>query len=259
MDIHVSRAEEEDGSARASFTSFSLAYCTELELDPIRAKKYSRIKRDRAPRYTTEYTPPPLPPTPSSRKRSRRGLALKPQINSLPAGSSALFFATVFLSTLLPFVGFFLVYLTSRGRWTSHATRLGSRTGLGLGLFHAGAMMFYIPALLPSVFAASSSVPLILFLVWTAFIGLPLGWRLSLDAGREYMWVKTEERVLRQACVNLGVAAASSVTADDEDAEDIEAGYRYIEGTDIRVRDLRKILAKARDARLARSLRAAGF
>lgn len=78
-----------------------------------------------------------------------------------------------------------------------------------------------------------------------------------MEAAREFIWVKTEERVLR---ANLGVAAASSATArDEEDDEDIEGGYRYIEGTDIRVRDLRKILARARDARLARSLRAAGF
>lgn len=114
--------------------------------------------------------------------------------------------------------------------------------------------MFYVPALLPGLFAASSSVPLILFLIWTVFIGLPLGWRLSINAGREYMWVKAEERVL---WAKLGVPTSPGVVAGDE--TDIEGAYRYIEGTDIRVRDLRNILAKARDARLARSLRAAGF
>jgi hypothetical protein len=120
-------------------------------------------------------------------------------------------------------------------------------------------MMFYIPALLPGVLSASS-VPLLLFLLWTAFIGLPFGWRLSRHATREYSWLKAEERVLLERIVQMNlVVAADGDAAVGGDEEEVENGYRYIEGTDLRVRDLRKILAKARDARLARSLRAAGF
>ncbi|KAF8586471.1 hypothetical protein K439DRAFT_1631719 [Ramaria rubella] len=222
--------------------------------------KYSRIKRDKAPRYTTEYTPPTLPSGAGARK-SKRPPALRPRINALPAGSSVLFITAVMFATFFPFLGCSLVYLVSGGRWKSHAMRLGTRTGLGLGLFHVGAMMFYIPALLPGVFTGGGSlVPLIMFLVWTVAVFIPFGWRLTRDAAREYMWVKAEERVLLERIVRANLVVAASDEAENEGQnDDVESGYRYIEGTDIRVRDLRKILARARDARLARSLRAAGF
>lgn len=129
--------------------------------------------------------------------------------------------------------------------------------GLGLGLFHVGAMIFYIPALLPGALAASS-VPLLLFLLWTALVGIPFGLRLSRHAAREYSWLKAEERLLRERIMSANLVVAPD-DGREEQEEDIENGYRYIEGTDIRVRDLKKILARARDARLARSLRAAGF
>ncbi|KAF8523610.1 hypothetical protein JB92DRAFT_1543359 [Gautieria morchelliformis] len=205
--------------------------------------KYSKIKRDRAPRYTTEYTPPAMTiGAGTGTLKSRRSPDVRPRVNSLPAGSSKLFFVSAVICTLLPFLGYFIMYLANGRRWRSHAARLGSRLGMGLGLFHLGAMMFYIPALLP------------------AFVGLPFGWRISRHATREYSWLKAEERVLLERIIQMNLAVA----ADDEGAvegceEDVENGHRYIEGTDIRVRDLRKILAKARDARLARSLRAAGF
>lgn len=132
--------------------------------------------------------------------------------------------------------------------------------GLGLGLLHVGAMIFYIPALLPGLL--TTSLQFLLFLLWTALVGIPFGWRVSRRAVREYLWLRAEERVLLERVVRANLVVADD--ADDQEegegnAGDIENGYRYIEGTDIRVRDLKKILAKARDARLARSLRAAGF
>ena len=129
--------------------------------------------------------------------------------------------------------------------------------GLGLSLFHAGAMIFYIPLLLGAL--TTSSVPLLLFLLWTALVGLPFGWRLSRSAAKEYSWLKAEERVLLERVVRANLVVAVDDEREGQEDEDVENGYRYIEGTDMRVRDLRKILARARDARLARSLRAAGF
>jgi len=219
--------------------------------------KYSKIKRDRAPRYSTEYTPPAIPVGAGTLK-SCRSSTVRPRVNSLPAGPSGLFVVTAVICTLLPFIGYPIIYLASRGRWKSHAARLGSQMGMGLGLLHVGAMMFYIPALLPGVLAASF-VPLLLFLVWTAFVGLPFGWRLSLRAVREYSWLKAEERVLLERVVRANLVVAAEDGQEEQEDEDGENGDRYIEGTDIRVRDLRKIIARARDARLARSLRAAGF
>lgn len=209
--------------------------------------------------YTTEYTPPPiLPAGARSGESRRRPQAVRPRINSLPAGSSRMFVVTAVISTLLPFLGYSVIYLANQGRWTSHATRLGSRTGLGMGLFHIGAMILYIPALLQGVF--TSSVPIFLFLLWTISVGIPFGWRLSLRTVREYSWLKAQERVLFERIVRANLVVASSDEVEgEENEEDVELGYSYIEGTDMRVRDLKKALARARDARLARSLRAAGF
>jgi Protein of unknown function (DUF2370) len=258
VDIHDLRAEKETGAPSMLFMLH--IYCLDGEWGSFYlVQKYNKIKRDRAPTYTAEYTPPPvLPARVRSGKSRRRIHAVKPRINSLPAGSSWLFIVTALTCALLPLLGYFILYLASRGRWTSHATRLGSRMGLGLGLFHIGAMILYIPALMPGVL--TSTVPLLLFLLWTLFVGIPFGWRLSLRTMREYSWLKVQERVLVERIVrnNLLVAAGNGAEGEGNE-DDIENGYRYIEGTDMRVRDLKKVLAKARDARLARSLRAAGF
>jgi len=71
----------------------------------------------------------------------------------------------------------------------------------------------------------------------------------------QYTWLRAQERVLIERIVDANIA----VEGGDENGNENDEGRNYIEGTDIRVRDLKKILAKARDARLARSLRAAGF
>ncbi|KAF8519005.1 hypothetical protein BU17DRAFT_66167 [Hysterangium stoloniferum] len=217
--------------------------------------KYSRIKRDKAPKYSTEYTPPTLPSTKATRPK-----AVKPRINSLSAGSSTLFLTAGIISTLFPVIGFFVMYLSHCGRWKCHAARLGSRAGLGLSLFHIGAMLFYIPTLLPAIFTPSS-LPLVLFLLWTVAVAIPFGWGTIRSAWHEYSWLRTQERVLIERIVNANIVVeGDGEEGCDNDCGDADdGGYTYIEGTDIRVRDLQKILARARDARLARSLRAAGF
>ncbi|GJJ11019.1 hypothetical protein Clacol_005248 [Clathrus columnatus] len=209
--------------------------------------KYSKIKRDRAPKYTFDYNPPDL-------GRNNRPTRYKPRINSLPAGSTSLFIATTVISTLLPILGFCVLYLSNGAKWKSHASRLGSRTGVGLSLFHIGIMLFYIPALLLS----SSYGPAIVSLLWTFCVGIPCGWRIARASSKEFSWVKAQERVLidRFKKANLAVDDGRYGENDDDDNDN---GFTYIHGTDMRVRDLKHILSHARDARLARSLRAAGF
>jgi len=207
--------------------------------------KYSRIKRDRAPKYSFDYSPPVF-------GRNNRPTRYKPRVNSLPAGSNSLFIATAVISTLLPVLGFCVLYLSNGAKWKSHATRLGSRTGVGLSLFHIGIMLFYIPALL----LPSSYIPAIISLLWTFCVGIPFGWRIARTSSREFAWVKAQERVLIDQFKKANLAVDDGRYGDIDDNDN---GYTYIQGTDMRVRDLRYILSLARDARLARSLRDAGF
>lgn len=76
-------------------------------------------------------------------------------------------------------------------------------------------------------------------------------------SSKEYAWVKAQERVLFDQFLRANLAVDDGHYDEDEDEDD--NGYTYIHGTDMRVRDLKRTLSRARDARLARSLRAAGF
>lgn len=60
-------------------------------------------------------------------------------IDGLPVGTAAQFFVTLFISALFDFVGYFMTSILA----TSHASRQGSRAGLGATLIRIGLLLKY--------------------------------------------------------------------------------------------------------------------
>jgi len=221
-------------------------------------QKYSKIKRDRAPHYTPTYIPPPPPPS-SSNKRAR---PVHPRINTRPAGSPSHFILCTLLCTIIPLAGFTIAYLVTAytsPRFRTHASRLGCRTGLGLSMFHIAAIIVYIPLCVFRSGYFPRFIGPITSILFTLFICLPFGWPLVHSSTRSYLWLRAQERVFAERLARQGFRVSLDVIPPSDQQEPDENAYRYIEGTDLRVKDLKKALARARDARLARSLRAAGF
>ncbi|KIJ55722.1 hypothetical protein M422DRAFT_240337 [Sphaerobolus stellatus SS14] len=235
--------------------------------------KYSRIKRDRAPKYSPTYNAPVIP-VPRARSKPPGPRPVYPRINNYPSGPPSHFIFTCLFATLIPFIGYSFAYMASRGymrrRWKTHAARLGSKAGFGLGLLHFAMMVLYIPQAVTAsldlhVHNKFLLIPVATCILFTLLIFLPIGWPFFRSSLKSYLWLRTQERVLKQRLLSTGmanIAVDDAESTDDGEAmerDDGRDGYLFIEGTDLRVKDLKRVLARARDARLARSLRAAGF